>query len=184
MSCFDFVWKDIVWSGYVSEYEAHDWNQIVQTHSRRVFSVAMRILGSVPDAEDVCQEVFLAAYRFQLANPVQSWVGLLVRLATLRSLNASRRKRPTEMLNDQDAQFSSDPASDMIRKELAQMLRTAIGKLPDQQATVFVMSHYEQMPREEIASCLGVSPESVSSALYKARQRLSEELPLSRQEND
>jgi RNA polymerase sigma factor (sigma-70 family) len=48
--------------------------------------------------------------------------------------------------------------------------------LPDQQATVFAMSHFEQLSRDDVAAALGISPEAVSTALYKARKRLLTQL--------
>jgi len=47
-----------------------DGNQIVGEYGARVLRIAMRILGSVPDAEDVAQEVFAEAYRLHRATPV------------------------------------------------------------------------------------------------------------------
>ncbi|MCA9175636.1 MAG: sigma-70 family RNA polymerase sigma factor [Planctomycetales bacterium] len=161
---------------------APDWPQIVESHSRRVFAVAMRILGSAHDAEDVSQEVFLEAYRLHATTDVRSWTGLLVRLATLRSLDWVRRGRPTAELLEQDCAFPLDPAGELIQRELADALRAAVGRLPERQATVFVMTHFEEMTREEIAESLNVSLEAVSTSLYKARQQLSKELNVQRRE--
>ena len=72
-----------------------DWSWIVQTHGGRVFGVAMRILGSVQDDEDVSQDVFLEACEIYSAGAIQSWTGLLMRLATFRSLDLRRSNRPT-----------------------------------------------------------------------------------------
>jgi RNA polymerase sigma-70 factor (ECF subfamily) len=60
--------------------------------------------------------------------------------------------------------------------ELAQWLRAAVGRLPDQQAAIFTLTYFEQLSREEIASSLSISPDAVSAALYKARQRLMSQL--------
>lgn len=81
-----------------------DWSWIVQTHSGRVFGVAMRILGSVQDAEDFSQDVFLEACEIYSAGAVQSGTGLLVRLATFRSLDLRRRNRPTAELFERHCQ--------------------------------------------------------------------------------
>lgn len=156
--------------------ELPDWDRIVDNHARRVFRVALRILGSAEDAEDVSQDVFSEAFRFHKQGPVQSWAGLLVRLATLRSIDRLRRKRPAVELQDSDRISTIEPIDAVIATELSQWLRDAISRLPDQQATVFAMFHFEQLTREEISSTLGISPEAVSTTLYKSRQRLLSQL--------
>ena len=160
-----------------------NWNRIVERHAKRVFRIAKRILGSVHDAEDVSQEVFTEAYRLHNAGPVQSWAGLLVRLTTLRAIDRLRRFRPTNELRDHDRVSTVEPFEELTAQELAEWLRTEITRLPDQQATVFVLVQFEQLSRDEVASNLGISPEGVSTALYKARQRLLSELSVFNERN-
>ena len=153
-----------------------DWDRIVERHARRVFAVALRILGSVQDAEDVSQDVFTEAFRLHKAGPIQSWTGLLVRLATVRSIDRLRRTRPAIELRDSDRMSTVEPFEEAAAKELAGWLRKAMASLPDQQAAVFVMTHFEHLSRDEIAAALDISPEAVSTTLYKARQRLLAQL--------
>jgi RNA polymerase sigma-70 factor (ECF subfamily) len=156
----------------MAENEEPDWDRIVESHAKRVFRVAMRILGRVQDAEDVSQDVFAEAFRLHSSGPVQSWAGLLVRLATVRSIDRLRRRRPYVELRESDRVSAVEPFDELAAGELASWLRTALTQLPDQQWTVFVMFHFEQLTREEVSATLGISPDSVSTALYKARQRL------------
>jgi RNA polymerase sigma-70 factor, ECF subfamily len=149
-----------------------DWDRIVERHAERVFRVALRILRSVQDAEDVSQDVFIEALRLHKAGPVQSWTGLLVRLATLRSLDRLRRNRPTVELREDDRVSTAEPYQELAAHELANWLQRALAQLPDQQAAVFVMHHFEHLSRDDVSAALGVSLEAVSTALYKARQRL------------
>jgi RNA polymerase sigma-70 factor (ECF subfamily) len=160
----------------MSDDELPDWDGIVDRHAKRVFGVAMRILGSVHDAEDVAQDVFTEAFRVHKSGPVQSWTGLLVRLATLRSLDRLRRNRPTVELCESDRITTVQPFQEAMATELAAWLRSAIRRLPDQQAAVFVMFHFEHFHRDAIATSLGISPDAVSTALYKARRHLTAEL--------
>ncbi len=159
--------------------EEPDWGRIVEEHGARVLRIATRILGSVHEAEDVAQDVFIEAYRMYRAGPVQSWPGLLVRLATLRAIDRRRRTRPTENLSDIDRPTTIGPVEVAVANELAQWLRTAVGRLPDQQAAIFTLTYFEQLSRAEIASSLSISPDAVSTALYKARQRLMSQLSVS-----
>ena len=155
-----------------------DWGGIVDRHAKCVFRVAMRILGSVQDAEDVSQDVFMEAFQLHSKTTVRNWTGLLVRLATLRSIDRLRRKRASVELSETDRMSRVEPFDELAADELARWLRNAVIQLPDQQSAVFVMFHFEQMPREEIAAALDMTPEAVSTALYKARQRLMSELTL------
>ena len=50
--------------------------------------------------------------------------------------------------------------------------RQSLARLPDQQAAVFAMAHFEQLSHDDVATTLGISTQAVSTALYKARQRL------------
>ena len=156
----------------MTESELPNWDRIVERHAERVFRVALRIVGSVHDAEDVSQDVFSEAFRLHQAGPIQSWAGLLVRLATLRSIDRVRRRRPVQTLRDGDKVSSVEPFEEILATELADWLRKAIVQLPDQQATVFVMVHFEHLSRGEVSASLGISSEAVSTALYKGRQRL------------
>lgn len=149
-----------------------DWDKIVERHARRVFSVALRILGSVHEAEDVAQDVFSEAYRLHKSGPVQCWTGLFVRLATLRAIDRYRRQRPAVELRETDRMTLVEPCDELIGTELAAWLREAIHQLPDQQAAVFAMSHFEEMSRDAIAESLGISATAVSTSLYKARRQL------------
>lgn len=156
----------------MTDREQPNWNRIVDRHGKRVFRIALRILGSVHDAEDVSQEVFAEAYRLQSADSVGCQTGLLVRLATLRAIDRLRRARPSVGLCDHDHVSTVEPFEEASARELTQWLRAAIAGLPTQQSAVFAMVYFEHLSRDQVAANLGISPQAVSTALYKARQRL------------
>ncbi len=160
----------------MSDEHSPNWNVIVERHAERVFRIAYRIVGSVHDAEDVSQTVFAEALRVQAGGPVQSWTGLFARLSTIRAIDCLRRRRKTQSIADEDRATHAGPHEHAVGAELATWLRDAASKLPEQQAAIFSLTHFEQLDRNEVAAILNISPESVSTALYKARQRLREQL--------
>src|SRR5262245_42266790 len=105
--------------------EPADWTAIVNAHGERVFRIALRIVGSIHDAEDVAQQVFLEAVRLQAGGAVRSWPAVLVRLATRRAIDRLRRRRPTEELNDSETAVISGPYEEAVATELAEALRAA-----------------------------------------------------------
>jgi len=155
-----------------------NWNAIVDQHAERVFRIAYRILGSVHDAEDVSQIVFTEAIRVHQKGPVESWTGLFVRLSTLRAIDAlrTRNQKQTQPILDQDRLTKTGQHEEAVGAELADWIRDAVGQLPDQQSEVFSLAHFEQLDRNEIASALGITPEAVSTSLYKAKQQLLSQL--------
>jgi len=153
-----------------------NWNMIVQRHAERVYRIAYRILGSVHDAEDVSQMVFTEAFRAHANGPVQSWSGLFARMATLRAIDVLRHRRTTVTIAEEAHRSQAEPHDHAVGAELAAWLRDATRKLPAQQAAIFSLTHFEQLDRNEVAAILCVSPETVSTALYKSRQRLLKQL--------
>ena len=153
-----------------------DWPKIVERHAERVFRIAYRILGSEHDAEDVSQLVFIEAKRVQSAGPIQSWSGLFARLATTRAIDQLRKRRKHIEIDEEQYVSSLEPHDHAVGAELAAWIRDAAAQLPEQQAAVFSLSHFEQLDRNEVAAILTISVEAVSTALYKARQRLQEQL--------
>lgn len=149
-----------------------DWEQVVDRHAEQVFRIAFRILGTVHDAEDVSQNVFMEAVAIQQAAPIQTWKGLLIRLATLRAIDLLRRRRRTVSLQEENLVSNVGPPEEAVGAELANWLRTAVAQLPEQQSAIFSLTYFEQLDRNEVAEIFHISPESVSTALYKARQRL------------
>ncbi len=160
----------------MAEEHPPDWPKIVERHAERVFRIAYRILGSVHDAEDVSQMVFIDVKRVQETGPIQSWSGLFARLATTRAIDMLRRRRTNAEIHEEQCVSNLEPYHHVVGAELAAWLRNAAAQLPEQQAAVFALSHFEQLDRNEVAAILTISVEAVSTALYKARQRLQEQL--------
>jgi RNA polymerase sigma-70 factor (ECF subfamily) len=158
--------------GDVSAFE-----EVVRRHQRRVYGVALRIVRSHDVADDVTQEAFVRAWRaldrFDVGRPFGPWVR---RIAANLAVNHVRSPRAREEgLPDGHAEVRADgpgPLHALLDEEARRVLDRAIADLPDGQRAVFVLRAVEEMSYEEIARALDISPGTVMSRLFRARQRL------------
>lgn len=153
------------------------WEEIVRDHGPRAYQTAWRILRHAEDCEDVLQEAFLEAYPLFMAQRVTHWRTFLCRLVTFRALDALRRRKATSPLaGDATIDPSRGPAEFAIHTEEAARVRELVAELPDRQAAVFCLAHFEELSNQDIADTLDISPGAVAMALFKARANLRDVL--------
>ena len=157
-----------------------------------VYGVALRLLGSPAEAEDVAQTVFLKAYeRFAEigASPAAAgWLRTTARNACLNHLSRyrSRWRLFSEMDGgddtDAEAAFEAQvaaPGSLALSLEDAEVqtdLERALWTLPDHQRVPLVLFHFEELSYQQIAATLGISIAKVKIDIHRARQALRRKL--------
>src|SRR5690349_22428824 len=73
------------------------WDEIVRTHSARVYRLAYRLTGNKHDAEDLTQEVFVRVFRSLSSYTPGTFEGWLHRITTNLFLDQARRKQRIRM---------------------------------------------------------------------------------------
>ncbi len=130
------------------------------------------LLARLPygEIEDVCQEVFLQAYRSIYTLRDNSAVGAwLAMIARNRSTEYYRRSKPTCVLTE-DIRANETPFAEAT--EILEMIRT----LPDAYRETLVLRLVEGMTGPEIAEQTGLRPESVRVNLHRGMKLLRERL--------
>jgi len=154
-----------------------DWESIVHEHGPMAFDTAWRILGCVADTEDAVQEGLLRAFRLHQRQTVTNWGGLLRHLVTQQALVQLRKRKRTRPLVVEPLSPSGwQPDNAAIERELASLLREAVTRLPDREATVFSLRYFGEMSNLDIAATLQISADAVGVALHKARNKLRQSL--------
>lgn len=154
---------------------------LVIAHQHRVFGIALRMLGSRAEAEDVAQEVFLRVHRgiddFRGEAKLSTWLYAITSRLCLNRLASSerRRERAGEAALERLAS-GDDPADSAERSELGAALERAIAELPDDRRLVVVLRDVEGLAYEEIAAALDLPLNTVRSRLHRARMDLKEKL--------
>jgi RNA polymerase sigma-70 factor (ECF subfamily) len=156
-------------------------SQLFREHHRRVLTAAYRITGSMADAEDVTQAVFLRMARSS-GLPIANAGSYLYRAAINGALDLLRRRKtaPTEPLQDAatipTAGPGSSPETVASNKELGDWLRLAISELPPRAAEMFSLRYVEELGNREIATLMGTSQAVVAVTLHHARSKLKKRL--------
>jgi RNA polymerase sigma-70 factor (ECF subfamily) len=157
-----------------------DLSQLFGEHHRRVLIAAYRITGSMADAEDVTQSVFL---RLAAANePMANAASYLYRAAINGALDLLRRRKAasTEPLESAagvtSTRHGSSPEMQASSRELGNILRVAISELSPRAAEMFTLRYLEELGNREIAALMGTSQAVVAVTLHNARSRLKKRL--------
>ncbi len=168
--------------------EQDAYRSLVERYSDFAYTVALRIVGSEADAEDVAQEAFVRAHkalaRFRGDSKFSSW---LYRITVNRALThlKRRRRRPqtVEMTSSPrvEAEVRShhagdDPVRVVLDEEVALRVRRAVRTLPPQYRAVVTLFYLEEKSYKEVAEILGVPMGTLKTHLHRARAMLKREL--------
>lgn len=167
-------------------------SEIVETHQRRIYNVALRMCGNASDAEDTLQETFLSALkalpRFKGRSRLSTW---LYRIASNACLMRRRREAAgpdTVSVNEVLAEdmgdlrpkyfvdWSARPEDMVLDAELKGVMETAIAGLPPTLRIVFIWRDLEGLSTQETAVVLDISESAVKVRLHRARLKLREAL--------
>lgn len=160
-------------------------NTLVRLYERRVYSLCRRLLGDADAAADVCQEVFLAAYRHLprfYGTQFRAWLFRIAANACYDVLRSRKRRNVVSLdalceADERRAGFDApDPAelpdAITLRRELGAAITASLALLPPEQRIVVVLSDIEGMAYDEIAAATGMNLGTVKSRLSRARARL------------
>lgn len=164
---------------------------LFDTHSDRVYRLALGLLHDPAEAEDVVQETFLALLshlnRFEGRSRLGTW---LYRVAYNASMDRLRQRGNVALPADQPDQdddsgpplprtlvaWQLTPEQILLDAESRAALDAAIQKLPTTLRTVFMLRDIEGCSTAETAEVLSISASAVKVRLHRARLILREQL--------
>jgi RNA polymerase sigma-70 factor (ECF subfamily) len=77
-----------------------------------------------------------------------------------------------ELNNDAEISIDDGPLDGLLAREIAEEVRSAVGRLPLLQREVLVLAEYEELSLEEIANIVDADVGAVKSRLHRARTGL------------
>ncbi|MCH8953855.1 sigma-70 family RNA polymerase sigma factor [candidate division KSB1 bacterium] len=160
--------------------KAFEW--IIRKYQKRLYFTVLQVVMNHEDADDILQDTFIKAYTkldtYNESFPFYPW---LYRIAINTSLNHQKKKARLRAIslddldgNGQQADLAESPTQmfDTEGSELVAKLKAALGKIPYEQRTVFILRVNDGLSYQEISETMDISMGTVMSRLSRARDKL------------
>ncbi len=130
---------------------------IFKRYGGAVFSVALRILRDPSQAEDITQEILFQLWRSSEAfvhgrGSLGAW---LVVVARNRSIDALRRRKPSDSVEDVILASNQNLESEAVRDVMIEKVRAYMKDLPPDQQKSVQLAFFEGLSHTEIAAKTG-----------------------------
>ncbi len=184
--------SDVELCRLVVQRDPHAVRLITSRNNQRLYRAAWSVLKHRAEAEEAVQDGYLKAFAamdsFGGTSSLSTW---LTRIVINEALERRRKaERRTRLLRERAVTDIDDyrerlmegserppsPEAETMRGQVARVLERAIGKLPENFRTVFVLREVEGLSVEETADVLQDPKETVKTRLLRARRRLQQEL--------
>jgi len=169
--------------------DSESFRPLVERYQGRVFGLVRRLTGSVEDARELAQEVFLRVFRAAgRYKPKARFTTWLYRIATNVCLNELRKgeyRQQIESLEGSEAEAGSadsvagenaSPETRLQAREREALIRQALSQLPDKQRAAMLLRITGEFSYREIAAQLGCTENHVKILIYRGRQKMKKKL--------
>ena len=171
--------------------EAQAWEDIVRLHNRRIYNLCYRFTGSMDDAQDLTQEVFIKVYRtlesYDLGKGgFSTWLTTMTRNLLVDHYRASKQERLTDPLesgNDEEqegptlaeklADTGPSPEVRMHQQDTQKVVQQALNRLSPELREAVVLRDLQDLDYRDIAKVLRVPEGTVKSRINRGRTELA-----------
>ena len=166
----DFITVSDCLNGNGRSYEI-----IVDKYQKMVFRLANKFVKNFDDAEEITQSVFVKAYEnLNSYDPKYKFFSWLYRIAVNEAINFEKRKKNTEMINENMRSSELDPDRIYDNNVLSDNITDALMGLDMIYRIPVVLKHFLDYTYKELSYLLGVPEKTVKSRLFTGRQLLKE----------
>ena len=171
--------------------DAGAWEELVQQYHRRIYNLCFRFAGSVGDAQDLTQEVFIKMYRTLKTYDVErgafiTWITALTRNLLVDHFRRTKQERLTDSLDAAPPERDDAmPLSEQIRdgrpapdaraesEQLGEAVHRALGRLSPDLREAVILRDLQEMDYKQIATVLKVPEGTVKSRINRGRAELA-----------
>ena len=168
--------------------DARAFEELVRMYDQSVLRLALNLLRSPEDANDIYQEAFLRVFKnlhtFRFDCSFHTWLYRIVTnlcLDTLRKRKVRKEEGTVVETREgvldridtlEEERADGNPQRRLLSRELQNKIRTVLGGLTPRERMVFEMRHYQGMRLRAIGDALGTSEEAAKNCLFRATQKM------------
>ena len=162
--------------------------QLVRLYDQNVLRLAMNLLRSPEDANDIYQEAFLRVFKnlhsFRFDCSFHTWLYRIVTNLCLDALRKRRVRREEDTVVEtsegfldrmdtvEESRAHGDPQRQLLSRQLRARIRQVLDGLTPRERAVFEMRHYQGLRLRAIGDMLGTSEEAAKNCLFRATQKM------------
>jgi RNA polymerase sigma-70 factor (ECF subfamily) len=181
--------RDLVRRAQAGDREA--FGELVETHQRFAYNLALRVVDHSQDAEDIVQEAFVRAWkalgRFRIESRFRTWLYRIV--VNLCYSQLPQLRQDVHLLDGPNGQIAipdktpgSDPESIVATREVLGYVQEQIGTLAGQYQILLLLRHQQGCSYAEIAEIMDLPLGTVKTGIHRARNQLKTALIEDQQE--
>lgn len=170
--------------------DKHAFELLVSKYQRRLIRLLSRFIRDPGEVEDVAQEAFIKAYRalpsFRGESAFYTWLYRIGINTAKNYLASAGRRAPvlSEFEGEDSESFDggallqdvNTPESEMLSKEIAAIVNSAMDALPEELRAAISLREIEGLSYEEIATSMNCPVGTVRSRIFRAREAIAEKL--------
>ncbi|WP_431166131.1 RNA polymerase sigma factor [Tenacibaculum halocynthiae] len=152
---------------------------LVEKYKTMVFTLALKMLKSREEAEEISQDTFIKAYKnldkFKGDSKFSTWLYKIAYRTCLDSIKKNSKKYQTGTIDEITINKikSTEGVLDSIeRKERAAIINKCMMELPEDERSVIWLFYFEELSLKEIIDITDLSEANVKVKLHRARKRL------------
>jgi RNA polymerase sigma-70 factor (ECF subfamily) len=173
----------------VRDDNAAAFEELMLRYQDRVLTILQHLIGSLDEAEDLTQEVFLRVFksrkRYVAGAKFSTWLFTIVNNVALNARRGRSRRREFQVTEQVTASGSVQglaelaqaasaqlPTRALDKAEMRDVVRGALVVLNERQRLAVLLNKFEGLGYAEIAEAMEMSPQAVKSLLSRARESL------------
>ena len=153
--------------------------EIYRSFSGFVFAVALRMMRSRPDAEEITQDVFIKVYknigRFEVRASFKTWIYRITVNAVLDACkkgSREKRKRTDYETYEAAGQQEPDAPRNLEKEQAEKQAKKLLSQINPDQRICLVLREIQELSYEEIAKALNVNINTVRTRIKRGRDAL------------